>query len=215
MRFRELFARVGRPLTGGDGVPEKSLATAEKKLGLRLPKSLREYYLLAGRERRFNHAFNRLLGPKEWEVHEGKLIFMAENQDAAFWGVSATARPLIDPGVSVTNLVSGALDSWWPECKRCSIFLEFMIHMHAAFGGGLDYIGSARVGPELLEILDRAWQFAGEVKKMRAYSRYGQVVCYSPWRDVRSENKHWRVFAGSTTREGLEQLARELSMQWD
>src|SRR5947209_4674490 len=95
-RYRELFARIGCPSTRLDGIPDASLEAAEEKLRVRLPTALRDYYVMAGRERRLNHAFNQLLAPKDWEVHEGKLIFMAENQNAAFWGVPATSRPALD-----------------------------------------------------------------------------------------------------------------------
>ena len=208
-QYRQLFARVGRPLRKQDRTLEPSIAAAEKKLGLRLPLALRDYYIIAGRERRLNRAFNELASPKDWELHEGKLMFFAENLGVAYWGVSATSRQAVDPRVFVIYVVSGALDSWRLECQRCSTFLQFMVLMHASFGGGLEHTASAEVKKRLVETLDKEWRFAGEVKKMRAYSREGQVICYSPWRFLSREKQHWRVFAGSSTKErGWPQLRK-------
>jgi len=52
---------------------------------------------------------------------------------------------------------------------------------------------------------------------MRACSREGQVVCFSPWKDFFSEEKYWRVFCGSPTKEDTEtkQIGRELTVEWD
>jgi hypothetical protein len=213
--YIELFKQVGHPLTAKEAIPEDALRWAEERLGIRLPTALRSYYSVAGRETRLNTAFNRLLQPADLELHEGKLVFMAENQNAAFWGVPATRRPALDPVVHVTNRVAGALSAWEPECRRCSVFLDFMVHMHASFGGGSEYKGSAAVPHTLLQSLDQNWKFAGEVKKMRAYSRDGKVVCFSQWQDFMEEKKHWRVFCGSSRKDGLEQIAQELLLEWD
>ncbi|MGO9114246.1 MAG: hypothetical protein ACLP9L_33950 [Thermoguttaceae bacterium] len=50
--------------------------------------ALRDYYLVAGRERRFNCCLNRLLPPQEWLVDKHRLIFMEENQAVLSWGVN-------------------------------------------------------------------------------------------------------------------------------
>jgi hypothetical protein len=49
--YRRTFATLGFPLRAKDGYPARQIAAAEKRLGRRLPKALRDYYLVAGRER--------------------------------------------------------------------------------------------------------------------------------------------------------------------
>jgi hypothetical protein len=103
-QYRRIFERLGRPLSARDGIPDQTIAAAEKKLGVRLPRALRDYYLVAGGERVLNRAFNRLCAPRDWELHKGKLIFLEENQTVVVWGVTAFARPSEDPGVSQAPL---------------------------------------------------------------------------------------------------------------
>src|SRR6266481_8167056 len=65
--YRRTFATLGTKLTARDRTPPEKIAAAEKKLGLRLPRALRDYYLVAGRERFLNHAHNHLCAPRDWE----------------------------------------------------------------------------------------------------------------------------------------------------
>ncbi len=90
--YRSLFARLGFPLSKRHIISEEQVNRAENRLAIRLPKALRDYYLVAGREKILNHSFNRLYSPSEWELHSGKLIFMEENQTVVVWGISISNR---------------------------------------------------------------------------------------------------------------------------
>ncbi len=213
-QYRQVFARLGCRLTARDAIPAAKIASAEKKLGVRLPAALRNYYLVAGRERLLNQIFNRLWTPGEWELHRGKLIFMEENQGAVVWGVTATSATKDDPAVFQSAVVDGEPDKWYQEQRQCSIFLSVMLHWQAAFGGGMPCRASAPPSAAVDDSLKRKWQFAGENNKMRAFSRDGQAVCMLPWRDFGKE-PGLRIFAGASTKDGLDAIARDLHLQWD
>jgi hypothetical protein len=214
-QYRVIFARVGFPLSKRDQVSEAQIQEAENKLGIRLPEALRAYYLIAGREKILNHSFNRICLPSEWETHAGKLIFMEENQAVVVWGTAASRRPPPDPLVFQCPLVGGDLDKWYPERTRCSLFLKFMIHLQAAYGGGMPCTTSAPVTSDLSSRLKPNWSFGGEVNGMRVYSRNHQVACVTKWRDLGTKHAHWRIFAGATTKQGLSEIASDLGVQWD
>jgi hypothetical protein len=214
--YRKTFWALGHRLTARDGMPAGRIAAAEKKLGLRLPAALRDYYLVAGRERSLNHAFNHLRAPGGWEKHASKLIFLEEQQCVVVWGVTvAASSPADDPAVFQGPMVDDEPSGWYLEQRRCSAFLVFMLHLQAAYGGGMRFTGAAAAAKSLIKALDRNWYFAGEVNGMRAYSRPGQVVCIAPWPDLLGGGKSWRVFAGACAEEGLEAIANELGLAWD
>ncbi len=213
--YQTLFARLGYPLSKRSGLSEDQVARAEAKCGIRLPVALRDYYLMAGREKALNHAFNRLCMPSDWGVHSGKLVFMEENQTVVVWGVNATRRPTHDPSVFQAPLVDGEIDRWWVEHKSCSEFLKFMIHLQAAYGGGMPFTASAPATNSLPSKLKRRWQFGGEVNQMSAFSLERRVVCVAPWRGLNPSGKPRRVFAGATTKEDLVAIAEELELTWD
>jgi hypothetical protein len=214
--YRRLFAELGAPLASGDGCDRSRVLAAEERLGIRAPRSLRQYYLLAGEESRFNQIHNRLLPPEKWFVDQGLLAFMEENQVVVYWGVEANSSPADDPPV-----FQGARAKpieWHREHDRCSEFLMVMLHWQGAMGGAMAFCGSAAVPEAIVHQLDRDWSFAGEVNKMRAYHRKGQAVCYLEWRDLiqrMRKSSPWRIFAGASTAEGIQQIASDLRVTWE
>ena len=206
--YKRAFVDLGVKLSPKHAVPARQLNVAEKRLRIKLPKALREYYLAAGRERRLNHAFNRLLAPSEWELHGDKLVFCEENQCVVVWAVRL-APGCDDPPVFVATVVDGEPARWFPEHGHSSQFLVFMLHLQGAYGGGLPFSATASVSKHLRRTLDRNWNFAGEVNKMRAYGRRGQSVCFVKW------NREWRLFAGAITKAGLSAIASQLKLAWD
>lgn len=213
--YSRLFAKLGLPLSKRDGIPATNLTKAESKLGTRLPRALRDYYLVAGREKILNHSLNRLCSPSEWEIHSGKLIFMEENQTVVVWGIPVSKSPAQDPTVFQCPLVDGELDKWYSERTRCSDFLKFMIHLQAAYGGGMPCGSSAPAADDRSTKLRSEWSFGGEVNGMRVFSKPHRVVCITKWQDFGTAEKSWRVFGGGMTQEDLTAIGTELEISWD
>jgi hypothetical protein len=209
------FAEFGSALAPRDGCAESLIVAAEERLGIRAPRSLRDYYLVAGEEGRFNQIHNRLLPPEKWFVDRGHLAFMEENQVVVYWGVEASPSPADDPPVFQGVRVRAEPIAWYREHDRCSVFLTVLLHWHGAFGGAMGYTGTAPVPADIVGQLDRDWVFAGEVNKMRAYHRNGQVVCFVEWRDPIDRMRKcspWRIFVGASTGEGLQEIAKDLDI---
>ena len=212
--YRSLFARLGFPLSKRHGMSGAQLDRAEIRLASRLPKALRDYYLVAGREKILNHSFNGLCSPSEWEVHSGKLIFMEENQTVVVWGIPISKRPAQDPTVFQCPLVQGELDKWYSEQTRCSDFLKFMVHLQAAYSGGMPFTASAPMAEDPSVIFNSSWLFGGEVNGMRAYSMQDRVVCVTKWQEFGSDKKSWRVFGGAKTKDGITVVGTEFGISW-
>jgi hypothetical protein len=218
-RYRDAYASLGHELKSRDGLREDRLETAEGRLGVRLPDALRDYFLVAGKERRFNQGNSRFLAPDDWFIDRRRLAFMAENQGVSFWGVQATADPAADP--PVFQGVEGETNYWWHrEHEQCSTFLLFMLVCNATFGGVMRYTGDAPVPRRFITGLKPGWPFVGQMNKMRAYARPGQAFCYMP----ESTNlpdlpgieglAAARVYAGATTKRGLSEMAKSLGLDF-
>ena len=59
--YHDTFATVGIRLRSEDGCERADIEDAERHLGIKIPVSLKEYYLAPGREKRINQFHNRLL----------------------------------------------------------------------------------------------------------------------------------------------------------
>ena len=90
------LARSPRP---SDGCTEAAIAKTERRLDVRLPESLREYFLIAGRLDRLNKAHNWLYSLAELRIADSHLWFMEENQSVAFWGLPIQRLASRDPVV--------------------------------------------------------------------------------------------------------------------
>ena len=52
--YRDMFATLGIQLRPEDGCASADVENGERRLEITIPQSLREYYVLAGREKRIN-----------------------------------------------------------------------------------------------------------------------------------------------------------------
>ncbi|HUS34761.1 MAG TPA: SMI1/KNR4 family protein [Verrucomicrobiae bacterium] len=210
--YQRAYAQLGFPLRARDASSERQIRRAERKLGIELPRTLRDFYLVAGREKILRTAFQNIRGPDELAIERGKLVFVDENQGAVVWGLDLNTPASKDPTVFQGAIIDDEVHRWYRECDRCSTFLIFMLHLQAAYGGAMSVTASAQVAANFRALL-KNWNFAGAVNGMYAFSRPNQAVCVAEWHDPGQKRKTWRAFAGAHSREALCQLAAELKLQ--
>jgi hypothetical protein len=112
---------LGRDPNRSDGVTEAALSRCERRLGVRLPTAMREYYLIAGRLDQLNKSHNLLFNLDELRIEDRHLWFMEENQAVVHWGLPATRLSNDDPIVHQRVNEAGA--KWYSEKMRFSKFL--------------------------------------------------------------------------------------------
>jgi uncharacterized protein (TIGR02996 family) len=183
LRYQTAFAALARPLRPRDGVPEGRVARGERRLGIRLPRALRNYYLVAGRLDQFNvDVHDHLMPPESWELDSGIVEFLDENQGVARWGVKADDPVGDDPPVFHTYY--GEPMDWNKIHPRCSEFLVTHLYLHAVWGG-MKYLGKATdIGQaevtQALAKLEKTWPFVGEDSDLLAFGKDGQAACVVP-----------------------------------
>jgi uncharacterized protein (TIGR02996 family) len=174
LSYRTAFAALARPLTPRDGVPEERVARGEDRLGVRLPRALRDYYLVAGRFDRLNQAHDRLLPPGQWELASRKIVFLEENQWAALAGVRADDPAGDDPPV-FWGYVFDERPQWGRHHDRCSEWLVLNLYRQAVLGG-MKYLARADISPQDLAQIEETWPLIGE-GFVKAFGKDGQAVC--------------------------------------
>lgn len=217
--YNSIFEAIGVPLTAVDGCEPSELETAERRLSLSLPQSLRDYYLRSGREKRVNQFHNRLYHPHELSVDSRYLLFFEENQSVCFWGVRADDQATKDaPVFQGVNQGEKGID-WYPEHESCFTFLKVNAVWLAAFGGASKNTAVGYVDPdEARRNLDENWDFIGEVNEMRAYKQAGSAVCLLKWEDIMQRMRQlppWRLFAAAASAKDLDKLKVAVPGQWE
>jgi hypothetical protein len=199
--YRELFATFGYSLSKSAATSPAALDKKAMSLGVALPAALRDYYLVAGREKRFNQSFQRLLPPSEWTVDRKRLVFMEENQAVVLWGVSLNSAAE-DP--VVWQRINDDESPWQRECRRCSEFLAVMLHLNAV-SGGFEYIEQGNgTTPKLLRRIKARFKCYGTANGLTAYSRPNQAICIE---------SSMGVMGGAKTQRELDLMLAELSAE--
>ncbi len=115
---------LGRNLERGDGLSERKIREAEMRLKLKLPRSLREYYRVAGNLAGLNKQHNQIFDLSQIVVEEGYLIFIDENQSVVSWGIRIEDFSGEDPLVWQRN--NSAPVEWHGEDMTVSEFIPAM-----------------------------------------------------------------------------------------
>jgi hypothetical protein len=203
LRYRQAIEVLDRPLTSEDGLPDREIVMGEQRLGVRLPRALREYYGIAGRLD-LNRAHNQLYTPHEWFVDAGKFVFMEENQEVVYWGIPISEEVGDDPPVSQgVNVVDQPID-WHPEHGACSEFLLVMLHWQAVCGG-MKFTGSADISPKALTLIRATWSLVGEVSELWAFASDGKAAC------VIGEGETRQLFVGARTQQDFNAISAEFA----
>jgi hypothetical protein len=132
-----VFARIaklylGRALGPQDGCSELSIRRAEKRLGTPLPKAIRTYYSLCGRNSRLNRTHNFVRSLAELSFEDGHLVLMDENQSVVSWGIPIADLRKPDPIVWQRD--NTAPITWYSEEKTWSALLESMFEWYTEAG---------------------------------------------------------------------------------
>lgn len=206
--YRTLYERLGYPLRSSHQATASSIDRAERRLGFPLPEALRAYYLVAGKEYRFNCAHNYLANLNDLELNAGHVAFVLENQAVCDWGFALHARTAGDPLLKQGVRQPGRIE-WIPFPSKCCNFLSVMLHLQAAFGG-YSFRGYSEVAQDLRQRLKKEWQFIGEADRLWAYARPNQVVCL--FADSPSSANANLLHAGGKTRRDLQSIADSLQV---
>lgn len=118
------------------GVSEKYLIETEKRLGVKLPHKLVEFYLTFGENKQINQIFNRLILPEALEIQNNYLIFYEEQQEVSYWAVKIDDFQEENPPVYVGYHLEGQTDLQWEFFfPKLTDFLEYITFFNGTMGG--------------------------------------------------------------------------------
>lgn len=118
---------IGRPLRKLDGTPAERIDAAEARLGIRIPQALRALYIVAGEVHMLMQSFQRFRTPELWQIEDGKLVFLEENQGVCKWGC--------DISNAVWQKIDGENTDWYSESVSIETLLRIVLPYQLAQGG--------------------------------------------------------------------------------
>jgi hypothetical protein len=175
-QYRALYDRFGYPLGKTHGMAVSALDKAADRLNVVIPDALRDYYTVAGSERRFNRSLQTFLHPSKWFLDQRHIAFVEENQACCWWGVSVKSRGARDPMVSQGVNQDDSID-WHKEHDKCSTFISVLLHYQAVSGGFRFCASGAAPDDAHKKLKQHDWRYVGELNQLWAFHRQNQVVC--------------------------------------
>lgn len=113
--------RGGAGRCGETAISVEQLDAAEKRLGLALPESLKDYYVIAGGYHEMMNQDFHLLSPDKLRVEGDYLVFCEEHQGTTVWGIHRN-NLLTFPNPRVEGKASN-IQKWFSESSKLSSFL--------------------------------------------------------------------------------------------
>jgi hypothetical protein len=170
-----LFAQIGEL----DGLRQRQLSAAERRLGFALPMLLRQFFLRVGKRRDLTRKYHRLLSPGELRVPAETLLFFEQSQQVVYWGIKVADVGVADPPVWQANSHTKKRLSWYPDHDHLSDFFITMLYRQFLEYG--ENSGAMLISKQTLSAIRRGWpEFKLRGKNLGAmelFARDGQALC--------------------------------------
>lgn len=190
------------------GVPEKEIAEAEEKLSVRLPQVLKDYYLQLGGHEAINQTQDSLLLPSQLYFSEdGHLIFYAENQAVAVWGIKKADLTQENPPVYMTYD-----EEEWTDDNNLYDFFVAAAYLQSIFAFPFN-ANAIDVAPETIRKVKenhREVMFNTRLWSVEFHQNDSEEILAL----LKSEEQT-DLFVAAKTLTRLEQLDNELETDWD
>ena len=199
-----LFAPIGE----FDGLPERQLSAAERRLGFALPMLLRQFFLRVGKRRDLTRKYHRLLGPDALRVAAETLLFFEQSQQVVYWGIKVADAGVADPPVWQANNHTRKRLSWYPDHDHLSDFFITMLYRQFLEYG--ENNGAMLITKQTLSAIRRGWpkiKLCGKnLGAMELFARDGQALC------VFRQGQQLELLAAGRTEQEFLDLGRRLDL---
>ena len=197
------------------GFSENQILDLEKKLEIKLPLKLKEYYLELGKEENLNYSFNRLL-KSENEIgfsDDDFLVFYEENQNVAFWGIKKEDLSKENPPV-YGNYDTIEKSDWEIETQTTENFFLLMAVFSGTLGG-LQFNGNhfGEIDLEIVKLIEENYALVPEISRenQKVYTDDFYVVISLSFDQ---ENNCTAAFIGSSDQERFDAILENIDIDW-
>lgn len=206
------------PLSVGDGYTETELATAEARIGVRVPSALRTAYRLFGCRDDLVRSQDHLMDPSNLRLDDehGVLVFRTENQNVTSWGVRLDTLHMEDPPVLFRVDDPGTGERGWRRfLDRLSLGCVEMVLSEWMLGGEIDLGDNRELDDSTVIALERGFGRLGLPDYPLWAAPDGPPVRWFGDTDVllRDDGRQW-LWVRAKTREALDRVRRALPGDW-
>lgn len=191
------------------GIPEHEILECENRLGAKLPRVLRDFYLQFGNNEQINQTQDYLILPAELEVYEdGFVVFYYENQVVWEAGIKFSDFNQDNPNI----YLSYDRENWEFEIGNLFNFLTAETYLQALFALPFN-ANKSDIGEEREIFVRQNWQTL-ELKSNLWETDFFQNSPDEILALMKSENQV-DIFIAAKNEEKFNQINEELGIDWD
>lgn len=174
MKIQQTAEKIlGRKLKKSESIDISRIQTQEEKLGIQLPKALKNFYLSVGKNALFTEGFQRFAEVEELFAIDGKLVFLEENQAVVHWSVGLADEQTIfqttDKDFSGSKKVE-----WFAEEFELEQFLEMLLYFQCAMSSEEQHLNGESGFEYFVSIdVDEYWENENAQKYMSRLKEEG------------------------------------------
>lgn len=187
---------------------EKDIRINENRLKLRFPETLKKYYINFGKNEQLNNTQDNLLSLDKIYIINSYLVFYAENQYVAVWGIKLSDLHLENPPV----YISYDEKEWILESKNLSDYFISMAYLQSIFA--LEYNAHAlSLEEKRQKFVQENWEKVGNTLSIWNVSFYqnsfNEVIA------IMQNEDQFDIFVATKTEKQFEEIENKLNIEWD
>lgn len=165
--------QIANQLTGDIWKPEygntiSDIENAEKRLGIKLPQTLKEFYLAAGNLPQITSSFEYFDKLSELSIEDNRLLFLTENQGTCRWAIDLD-----------TNKIWMRTREWQEDDTDIDTFIRAIMYYNCAeagypYGACLE----PHLFPELKQTLDKGWEEVSNYDGLYIYALKDNLIWF-------------------------------------
>jgi hypothetical protein len=201
------------------GYSENDIIQEENKQKIRIPRVLREYYALLGRNKKINETHNRLLklNSETGFSDDGYYVFYEENQAVVCWGINKNDMEKDNPKVYGNYDPENLTEDWFIDSETLEGFLLTMAYWNGALGGlkyNANYSNDSGIEDSILKNIENNWnEITGITNQQLRFFTNDDIEIIAVTTDL--ENTANGIYTGTNDKNKFIEILKKINIEWD
>ena len=201
------------------GYSENDIMKEEDKQKIKIPKMLREYYLLLGKNKILNETHNRLLklNKETGFSDDSYYVFYEENQATVYWGINKNDLEKDNPKVYGNYDAKNLTEEWFIDSETMEGFLLTMAYWNGVLGGlkyTANYSNDNGIKKKIIENIEKSWtEIKGITNEQLRFFANNDIEIIAVTTDIK--NNENGIYVGTNDKKKFVETLDKINIKWD
>ena len=202
------------------GFNESVILEMENEHNIKIPKTLRDYYLNLGKHKNINSTFNRLLKTKDevgFTDDKNYFVFYEENQSVVYWAIYKNDLENNNPKVYGNYDPKNSMQDWFIDADSTDGFLLSMALWNGVLGGlkfTANYSPNKSVEEKIVKTIEKNWKEINGVtnQDLRFFTNdYFEIIAMTTGLKKNVNG----IYIGTNLEKNYKTILEKIDVKWD